>query len=546
MNKWSKKFTVLLSLILLFSTLCMNVYANDYDADVEKSISTRSNETFSFGINAINTSVKEGQSMLLTPAYGETVVSKNNNYNWCKVAVFDWSNKEDAYVLVSLDTTLGDGMNKKAVIPPNGFAIVACPSFNSKYSNTISNYVFDKIDSLTIGTKVYLEGIDLNMSTFEYEGNIDEYYSTDFVTKAFVKVCKEKPEECYEPDKDKLLNMPIFVNMEEMYTAREIKIEWSSVEGANEYYAALFKSSMNTTGESIISGKTAENSITLRADGLRPGTRYTAFVYAIGDDGFCSSMAQCTFMICSERAMDSTFRDMKIVAFGDSITDYLGWVDMLYGELGCQVVNAGVAGDCTTQALARIERDVISENPDLTIINFGMNDQAFHNSTKKNLTPIDQYEANYRKIIEKIQSTGSDIILVAVHDVYSPKYGGGSPIYNMVDENGVTYVDKYNEVVKRLADEYDVGFLDMNTLVEEVLRFITVDGIHLNEAGQMKYFNLIADYCYEYAAPISMDSNNDGGEAITSTTITIVILLTVAVVSVAVFIVVLMKYKKKQ
>lgn len=544
MNKWMKKFSILLSLILLLSTFSMNVYAKDSDTDAQTSISTRSNKNYNFGINAINTSVKEGQSMLLTPAYGDTVVSQKNNYSWCKVAVFDWSEKEDAYILVSLDTTLGDGMNKKAVIPPNGFAIVACPSFNYKFSNTISNYVFDNIDSLSIGTKVYLEGVDLKNSTFEYEGNMDEYYTSDFVTKAFVKVCEEKPEDCYEPDKDKLLDIPVFVHMEEMYTARDIKIEWSPVEGAKEYYAALFKSSMNTTGESIFSGKTTENAISLKADGLRPGTRYTAFVYAIGDDGLCSPMAQCTFMICSERAMNSPFRDKKIVAFGDSITDYLGWVDMLYGELGCQVVNAGVAGDRTTQALVRIDRDVIAKDPDLVIINFGMNDQAFNGSTKKNLTPIEQYEANYRKIIEKILSTGSDVILVAVHDVYSSKYGGGTPAYDKKDENGVTYVDRYNEVVKRLADEYDVGFLDINTLAEDLLQFITVDGIHLNEAGQMKYFHWISDYCYEYAAPNYNDINNDAG-AVSGNIISMAVLLTVAIVSVAVFIIVLVKYKKK-
>lgn len=512
MNKWSKTFIFLLSLLLLLSTFGMNVYANESD--------TRSNQTFSFGINAINTSVREGQSMLLTPAYGDTIVSQNNNYGWCKVAVFDWNEKEEAYVLVSLDRTLGNDMNKKAVIPATGFAIVACPTFNSSYSNTISNYVFENIDDLTIGTKVYLEGIDLEAGTFEYEGNLEEYYSADFITKAFVKVCQEKPEECYEPDKDKLLDTPVFINMKEMYTASEIKIEWNSVEGANEYYAALFKSTMNTTGESIISGKTTENSLSLNAASVRAGTRYTAFVYAIGDDGFCSPMAQCTFMIGSEHAIDSPFADKKIVAFGDSITDYTGWVDMLYGELGCQVVNAGVAGDRTSQALARIDRDVISENPDLVIINFGMNDQAFNTSTQKNLTPIDQFETNYRTIIEKILATDSDIILVAVHDVDSKKYGSGSPEYDKVDENGVTYVDRYNEVVKRLAEEYDVGFLDINTLAEDMLQFITVDGIHLNEAGQVKYFQWISDYCYEYAAPSFMDADvNDKAAAKTILTV---------------------------
>lgn len=538
MNKWLKTFTILLSLLLLLSSFRMNVYANNQDA--------RSNKTFSIGINAINTSVHEGQSLLLTPAYGDTVVSQNNNYSWCRVATFDWSEKDDAYVLVTLDRTLGNDMNKKAVIPPNGFAIVAFPSYNPNYSNTISSYAFDKIDDIAIGTKVYLEGIDLKMGTFEYEGNLEECYSADFITKGFVTVCQEKPEECYEPDKDKLLDTPVFTNMKEMYTASEIKdeikIEWSSVEGAKEYYAALFKSTMNTTGQSIISGKTTENSISLRADALRVGTSYTAFVYAIGDDGSSSPMAQCTFMIGSERAMDSPFQDKKIVAFGDSITDYKGWVDMLYGELGCQVVNAGVAGDRTTHALARIDRDVISEDPDLVIINFGMNDQVYNTLTKKNLTPIDQYEVNYRKIIEKVLATGSDIILVAVHDVDSKRYVSDTNECDKVDENGVTYVDRYNEVVKRLADEYDIGFLDINTLVEDVLQFITVDGIHLNEAGQVKYFQLISDYCYEYAAPDSIDASNDGKTAM-KTIFTVGVVLTVVAV-VVLLCLVLVKNKK--
>ena len=275
MKKWVKKFAFLLSLVLLLSTSQVNVYANNQAA--------RSNETISIGINAINTSLHEGQSLLLTPAYGETIVSQNNHYGWCRVATFDWSEKEDAYVLVTLDRTLGNDMNKKAVIPPNGFAIVTFPSYNPTYSNTISSTAFDKIEKLTIGTKVYLEGIDLKAGTFEYEGNLDECYSPSFVTKGYVKVCLEKPEGCYEPNKDKLLDAPVFTDMKELYAVNEIqgeiKIAWKPVKEANEYYAALFKSTMNTTGDSIISGKTTENSISLRADGLRAGTSYTAFVY---------------------------------------------------------------------------------------------------------------------------------------------------------------------------------------------------------------------------------------------------------------------------
>ena len=534
-------------MILLFSSLSMNTYASN-DENSQNNMNARSNETYSFGINAINTSVKEGQSMLLTPAYGGSVIVNNNNYGWCRVAVFDWSEEENAYVVISLDKSLGNALNKKAIIPPNGFALVACPTSNAKYSNTVANYTFDNITSLTVGTKVYLEGIDLANSTFEYTGNIDEYYSKNFVTKAFIKVCQEKPANCYEPNQDTLLDTPKFLNMEDLYAIEDIKIEWSSVTGAKEYYVAVYKGSMNTTGDCVITTKTTDNFVSLGAASLREGTRYTVFVYALGEEGYSSPTAHCTFMIGSKRAFDGPFKDMKVVAFGDSITDFLGWVDMLYGELGCEVVNAGVAGDRTSQALRRIEEDVIAENPDLTIINFGMNDQALNGSTNKNLTPIHVYESNYRKIIEKVQATGSDIILVAVHDVDSKQYGGGSPVYNGKDAEGVTYVDRYNAVVKKLAKEYNIGFLDINNLTEDALSFMTVDGIHLNEVGQNRYFKLIADYCYEYAAPDYMDSDNEtnnNDEGSSNGISPIVIIVPIICLCAAVVCVVLLMKKKK-
>jgi lysophospholipase L1-like esterase len=178
---------------------------------------------------------------------------------------------------------------------------------------------------------------------------------------------------------------------------------------------------------------------------------------------------------------------------------------MLQGEFGCEVVNSGVAGNRTTHALERIQKDVLEHNPDLVIINFGMNDQAIDPATGTNLTPIQQYEANYRNIIKQVQDTGAEVILVAVHDVCVAKYGANTvPYYDRTDAEGVTYVDRYNEVVKKLATELDLGFLDINTKAQNILDVITSDGIHLSNIGQKKYCEWIANYCFEF-----VDANTD-------------------------------------
>lgn len=512
-----KKTAFIICLAMLLPVFCIFASAYSPKASAEDAQSVK------LGINAINSFVNEGQAMLLTPSYGETIASKGNNYSWCRVAVFDWSESDDAYVLVSFNDSVGNGVEKKAVIPPNGFAVSVnvgndYPALGiadmPNYVNETSSFFYHALETIEIGTKVYLEGIDLEKNTFEYEGDITKYYSSEFTTKAFINVCDTKPDNCYEPDRQKIIATPEFESDEKLCAISDIKISWKPAEGAKQYYIAVYNSNVNTNGSTLVSEKTAETSVTLPADKLTVGSKYTVNVYAIGESGK-SSMAVRDFTVCSERALEEKFRDMKIVAFGDSITALKGWVSMLYGALGTEVINSGVSGDTTVHALKRIDNDVIAHDPDIVIVNFGMNDQAVNTATGKNLTPIDEYEKNYRKIIEKILKTGSKIILVAVHDVCDSKYGGGAPAYNLKDSEGVGYVDRYNEVVKKLADEYKLGFLNINALAEDQLEAIILDGIHLNSEGQVKYCEWISDYCYEFintfddTASESSDSENE-------------------------------------
>lgn len=74
-----------------------------------------------------------------------------------------------------------------------------------------------------------------------------------------------------------------------------------------------------------------------------------------------------------------------IVAFGDSTTAPRGnlvvYSTLLQSELFAQgqpirVVNSGVGGNTTEVARDRFERDVLAYQPDLVVVQFGINDSA--------------------------------------------------------------------------------------------------------------------------------------------------------------------------
>ncbi|SPU10891.1 esterase [Niallia circulans] len=53
-----------------------------------------------------------------------------------------------------------------------------------------------------------------------------------------------------------------------------------------------------------------------------------------------------------------------------------------------EIINAGINGNNTVDALNRIEADVIQKQPDLVTILFGANDAAFHKMI--DLPPIEK------------------------------------------------------------------------------------------------------------------------------------------------------------
>lgn len=117
------------------------------------------------------------------------------------------------------------------------------------------------------------------------------------------------------------------------------------------------------------------------------------------------------------------------------------------------VTNSGVGGNTTADMLARINRDCLVHQPDLTVFMAGTNDM-----NSKKYIPLPQYEKNMRSIIGKILDADSHIILMPILPAYEPY------LYTRHDKSFYEpegYVGRKNEVnklIRNLASEYQLTF----------------------------------------------------------------------------------------
>lgn len=173
--------------------------------------------------------------------------------------------------------------------------------------------------------------------------------------------------------------------------------------------------------------------------------------------------------------------DVTIVAFGDSITSGYAvrrgfpsfWKEMLmqkYSGARIEMINSGISGDTTMDGLARLDWAVLSYEPDLVTINFGINDCVYGFG-------LEEFEANLVEMIRRIRAgPASEILLLSSQPLETPPYD--------------RLVQDYYQAVERVAKETDVGFVDVyGAWMERVkagtpLSSFIIPGLdHPNEAG---------------------------------------------------------------
>jgi acyl-CoA thioesterase-1 len=155
----------------------------------------------------------------------------------------------------------------------------------------------------------------------------------------------------------------------------------------------------------------------------------------------------------------------NIICFGDSLTYGSGatagmdYPSQLATMISQPIINKGVPGDTTASALARLDRDILSQSPRIVLITLGANDL-------KNGTPKDIAFQNLKTIIESIQAKGA---LVIVGGVDIPLWGRGF---------GEGYAEVCRQTGVVLIPNIFEGIMGNSKLMS--------DPIHPNDAGYTK------------------------------------------------------------
>ncbi|WP_197440465.1 SGNH/GDSL hydrolase family protein [Polystyrenella longa] len=198
--------------------------------------------------------------------------------------------------------------------------------------------------------------------------------------------------------------------------------------------------------------------------------------------------SQSKYATANEPEMHSLFeapnKSVRVICLGDSVTGvyyhtggrraYSALVEIglqrAFPETEIEVINAGISGHTTADGLNRLERDVLSKNPDLVTIKFSLNDMT--------RIPMANFESNLMSMIKQIQATGSAVVLCTPNSVIDST---GRPTKKLE-----TYVAKIREVAKRenlpLADCY-AAYEEKREQDEWAWTMMMSDDIHPNMGG---------------------------------------------------------------
>ncbi|MDD5431051.1 MAG: GDSL-type esterase/lipase family protein [Candidatus Pacebacteria bacterium] len=114
-------------------------------------------------------------------------------------------------------------------------------------------------------------------------------------------------------------------------------------------------------------------------------------------------------------------KDISIIAYGDSLTRGFGippgknFVTILSEHTNIPIINAGVTGDTTSEALIRLQTEILDKKPDIVMVCLGGND-FLHGLSE------DVIYANLKTIIEKIQGGGAKVILLGISSENLPNF----------------------------------------------------------------------------------------------------------------------------
>jgi lysophospholipase L1-like esterase len=181
------------------------------------------------------------------------------------------------------------------------------------------------------------------------------------------------------------------------------------------------------------------------------------------------------------------------------------------------VINAGVPGNTTEMARARFDKDVLAHQPQIAIVQFGINDSMVDvwktpPATQPRVS-LERYEANLRYFVQTLKSRNTRVFLMTPNPLrWTPKLKEmyGRPPYQPDDPDGLDLrLVTYCEVVRRVAHEEGAELIDAQRAFFDQAQKqgisvdkLLLDGMHPDDLGH----RLVADLLIERLLALSKEA----------------------------------------
>ena len=174
-------------------------------------------------------------------------------------------------------------------------------------------------------------------------------------------------------------------------------------------------------------------------------------------------------------------------------------LNLLYPSVQINVINSGISGDSAPEGLQRLERDILSYNPDLVVVSYGLNDST------GGLAKRNAYTGALDGIFSRLQAAGIETVFLTQNymNTQTSPHLKDELFINLskmfasdVQNSGV--LKAYFAAAREVCEKYDVKVCDLYSVWEKLEKA----GVDVTELLVNKLNHPIREFHYYMAMKI--------------------------------------------